>query len=308
MPKVDPNRLKGNYGAAYVSTRLSSECLVRPVAVDTDVSVDLYCETVEDNRPFLHFWVQVKAGSQCQVVRDRESASCSFKVEHLVYWRRQPVPVFAALVPVDWPVTDEPAVYIVDITSQLLDKEPSGSDSVTLKSDYVWHAGNCEDVRQFLGRAVPAAAARLQCRNGVVASMPRLEPSYVISFPTVPVSRFKNEISHQIRRTAAFSIWFLYKQGEMGPESAEFRQTLASVVEQFGDDPHWENFMARALSYHADGQYENALSMYEKAEKCISDDLKVRDQVLWQEKVQEIHRLKQCARDRTPLSKSWGTH
>lgn len=46
MPTVDENRLKGNYGAAYVSARLSSECLVRPVAAETGVGVDLYCETV----------------------------------------------------------------------------------------------------------------------------------------------------------------------------------------------------------------------------------------------------------------------
>jgi len=48
MPIADTNRLKGNYGAAYVSARLSSECLVRPVAAETDVGVDLYCETSKD--------------------------------------------------------------------------------------------------------------------------------------------------------------------------------------------------------------------------------------------------------------------
>ena len=45
MPAVTENRLKGNYGAALVVSRLSGECLVRPVAAETDVGVDLYCET-----------------------------------------------------------------------------------------------------------------------------------------------------------------------------------------------------------------------------------------------------------------------
>ena len=62
MPAVTENRLKGNYGASLVMSRLSGECLVRPVAAETDVGVDLYCETVAEGRPFLHFWLQVKAG------------------------------------------------------------------------------------------------------------------------------------------------------------------------------------------------------------------------------------------------------
>ena len=119
------NRLKGNFGAAVVMARLSARCLVRPVAADTDVGVDLYCETVaEDGRPFLHFWIQVRAGEQCKVRGgDSHSTSCSFSRDHLNYWSRQPVPVFAALVPTDWPVRCEPTIYVVDITTQCLYKD-----------------------------------------------------------------------------------------------------------------------------------------------------------------------------------------
>ncbi len=92
MGAVDTKRLEGNYGGSYVAACLSSECLVPPVAADTDVGVDLYCETVEDGNPFLHFLMQVKAGAQCRVSEDRSSAMCSFTVKHLSYWDRQPVP------------------------------------------------------------------------------------------------------------------------------------------------------------------------------------------------------------------------
>src|SRR5436190_24196044 len=119
MSSIDQNRLKGNYAAAYVMSRLSSECLVRPVAADTDVGIDLYCETVEGSSPFLHFWMQIKSGDQCRRLNNG-GASCSFKREHLVYWSRQPVPVFAARVPTAWPVQKDPAVYIVNITDRLL--------------------------------------------------------------------------------------------------------------------------------------------------------------------------------------------
>jgi len=301
MPIIDENRLKGNYGAAYVSARLSSECLVRPVAAETDVGVDLYCETVEDGKPFLHFWVQVKAGVQCRLGQDLQEASCSFDVEHLHYWYRQPVPVFAALVPVDWPVTEEPAVYVVDVTSRLLGGVSGNRSSVSLVSDCVWQAGNREDVRQFLAHAVPAAAARLQCRNGIVASIPTPQPSYVIHSPIVPVTRFKGRILDQVRRTAARSILFLHALHEMGSESADFRQTLASIVEQFGDDPHWENFMARALSCHADRRFDEAIGLYTKAIQCIQNDPNVASQESWREQVSKIKHLQDKARSEEAL-------
>ena len=301
MPTVDENRLKGNYGAAYVSARLSSECLVRPVAAEADVGVDLYCETVEDGKPFLHFWVQVKAGVQCRLGQDLQEASCSFDVEHLHYWYRQPVPVFAALVPLDWPVTEEPVVYVVDVTSRLLGGVPGDRRYVTLASDYVWRAGNREAVREFLAHAVPAAAARLQCRNGIVASMPTPRPSYVRRSPIVPVTRFKGRILDQVRTTAARSILFLHALDEMGSSNASFRQTLASIVAQFGDDPHWENFMARALSYHADRSFDQAIEFYTKAIQCIQNDPNVAFLESWREQVSKIERLRDKARSEEAL-------
>ena len=280
MPTVDINRLKGNYGASYVAACLSSECLVRPVAGDTDVGVDLYCETVKEGKPFLHFWMQIKAGAQCRVSEDRRSATCSFTVRHLSYWDRQPVPVFAALVPIDWPVTTDPTVYVVDVTSRLLYGVPDDQDTLSLKSDFHWRPGEREDVRQFLTDAVPRSVARLQCRHGLIASNPTLEPEYERSSPFVPVSRFKEKILEQLRSTAARSLLFLNESDELN-EDQDFRRQLASIVKQFGDDDHWENFMARALSHHADGEFEKASVMYEKAKQTIEDDPLVRDLPSW---------------------------
>ena len=178
---VDQNRLKGNYAAAHVAARLSAVCLVRPVAADTDVGVDLYCETLENYSPFLHFWVQVKSGAQCRVSPDGRSASCYFSSGHLDYWRRQPVPGYAALVPIDWPVTADPTIYIVDITSHLLSVPEQAGGS--LRAQYQWRAGRGEDIRIFLENYVLASAARLQCRSGVVAPTPSLAPPYVQVVP-----------------------------------------------------------------------------------------------------------------------------
>lgn len=301
MPIVDDNRLKGNYGAAYVSARLSSECLVRPVAGDTDVGVDLYCESVEEGSPFLHFWMQVKAGAQCRVSADGSSASCRFTTDHLGYWDRQPVPVFTALVPVDWPVARDPTVYVIDVSSYLLEHGLRDQPTVNLDSDYTWCPGNRTEVRRFLAEAVPVSAARLQCRHGVVATKPTLRPTYEHHAPLVPVSRFKSAIHRQLRTTAASSLLFLHSYGELN-EDRGFRRLLAAVVEQFGDDPHWENFMSRALSHHADSQFDPAIELYRRAKRAIENDPRVRDLPAWKETIERIEEMLTKAQSQESIS------
>lgn len=301
MPIADTNRLKGNYGAAYVSARLSSECLVRPVAAETDVGVDLYCETVVEGKPFLHFWVQVKAGVQCGVAPDGKTASCSFSKDHLNYWSHQPVPVFAALVPTDWPVSADPVVYVIDLTSKLLGGVPDDGNSKTLYSDYQWQPGVRSDVVDFLENAVPVATARLQCKRGVLAHVPTPSPSYVISTPWVPVDFYKINISEQIRRTAANAILFLYMAKDVGPQNDEFRRKMARLLEGYGEDPHWETWMALAISYHVDLQFHAAVRCYKKAKKSIEGDPNVREEIEWIERVKRIESLLKCAKNNAQL-------
>jgi hypothetical protein len=196
---------------------------------------------------------------------------------------------------VDWPVVENPFVYVIDVTSQLLGGVPGGKDSVSLESNYVWRPDNREDVKQFLAEAVPISAARLQCKNGVVAKIPTLQPRYEYQSPIVPVTRFRLNILHQIRTTAALSILFLHSLSELNMDPT-FRRILASIVHQFGDDPHWENFMARALSYHADGQFSFAVDFYDRAKQCIENDSNVSYLPSWQDRVRSIEALREKAK------------
>lgn len=303
MPKVLDSRLKGNYGAALVMTRLSSECLVGPVTADTDTGVDLYCETVSDSQPFLHFWVQVKAGSQCRLDDAEQRASCRFDRDDLLYWSRQPVPVFAALVPAAWPPRHEPDIYIADTTTFIIfGRCPAGNHSATIPSAYRWAAGDQDAVRSFLSAVVPNTTARLQCAAGVVAASPTLVPSYVRSAPAVPVTRFMPEILDQLRTTAARAVLFAVASGDQRKEAVEFRRLLARIVEQFDDDPHWENFMARALSSHADEDFERAAGLYQRARGSIRRDPSVRDDPSWQATERCVEHLESCALSRRPLT------
>ena len=106
MTTVDVNRLKGNYAENTVAAWLSHACLVRPVAEGTDIGIDLYCESVIGQAPYLHFWAQVKAIGSSHIATEngKEVAWFDFETRHLRYWARQPIPVYAFLVPVEnWP-------------------------------------------------------------------------------------------------------------------------------------------------------------------------------------------------------------
>ena len=123
MTSVDQNRLKGNYAEALATAWLSRKCLIRPVAAGTDIGIDLYCEAVVDGIPYLHFWVQVKVIQRASLrVQDGKTmASYAFDKRHLEYWDRQPIPVYALLVPLDsWPPVEPDAIYGVRVTDQLV--------------------------------------------------------------------------------------------------------------------------------------------------------------------------------------------
>ena len=99
MPKFKEEQLKGNWGEQYIASQLSScGCLVRHVTQGHDSGIDLYCESTENGIPFLHFFAQIKTS----IKYDLNKPTCSYReknTEKILYWQRQPVPVFIFLVP-----------------------------------------------------------------------------------------------------------------------------------------------------------------------------------------------------------------
>lgn len=58
---ITDNQLKGNWGEQYIAANLAAQgCFIRHVTQGHDSGIDLYCETVKDKTPFLHFWCQIK--------------------------------------------------------------------------------------------------------------------------------------------------------------------------------------------------------------------------------------------------------
>ncbi len=283
MPKVTNNQLKGNFGAAYVAARLSTQCLVRPVATETDVGVDLYCETVKDGQPHLHFWVQVKTGKQCQLSEDG-FAVYPFETQHLEYWDRQPVAVFAALIPTTWPVLKDPPIHIVEITKRRLEGDKSNTLHATLK----WEGDSQACVTEFLEKTVPETTAMQSCKLGIISSIPVINRQYEQKIPFVPVELHSGAILEQLRKTAAFSIICLWKRNALNTPDPKFRRTLARVSEQLTGSGNWETFMALALSHHADREFAKAKQNYELAMESILGDPNLKQHDYWRKQVHEI--------------------
>lgn len=273
MPTVSQNQLTGNYGSSLVAKRLSSECLIRPVAADTDVGIDLYCESLVEGEPFLHFWVQVKAGaSQIEENAERTEAKCRLKTKHLAYWFRQPVPVYVAMVPTSGPVLPEPNVYIADISSWTVMNGLPDEATTLIVSDLAWSPEDQDAVKRFISQTVPLTDARLLCRQGVVAPTKTLRSQYTRAVPIVPAARYQQEIVTQLRQTAAMAIYSMWKLNQLDHNTDATRCRLTRVLMQFADDGHWENYMALALSAHAECAWDKAEEYYLKALQAVGGD------------------------------------
>lgn len=290
MPKVTSSMRKGNQGESIVAARLTPRCLVRPVTQGTDIGIDLYCETLKGDRPFLHFWMQVKSGEQCKPSPDLESASYRFKTDELAYWFRQPVPVFAALVPLS-----SRDVYIVDISRYLLFNGIPEKSKVKIVSNFRWRDGDLRSVEAFIDNVVPDNEALLSLKKGVISTVQTLDWQYTQSVPIGPVLEYNDKILEQIRRTAAFSMLHIPLNNNES-FAKEFRHRLAGILEVFGDQGNWEIHAARGRFFHGEEAFDRAAELYERAAQSIRDDQNVNQHPAWIKRAQVSEYLAGCAR------------
>jgi hypothetical protein len=172
MPTISVKQLKGNYAENLVAEWLSRVCLVRPVASGTDIGIDLYCESVVGNKPFHHFWVQVKAitSKDISIQNNVETAKYShFKLDHLKYWARQPIPVYVFLVPINnWPPKKPQKIYTIRITNQIVVNGGIPTTYSTFRtSEYADEKTIDDDLKVFVNEVVPADTALLGYSKGI---------------------------------------------------------------------------------------------------------------------------------------------
>jgi hypothetical protein len=275
MPNVPDSSLKGNAGVWLVGKWLADGgCLVRPVAADTDIGIDLYCETIEESKAFLHFFVQVKSGKQVKVKDER--ARISLEKRHLKYWIKQPAPVFVFLVP----EVDHDKIYVIDMARWNVD---GGQIRINRNNRQIVEANYCfrlnpSDSSKFLKEYVPCAHVLLNASNGICMSIPQTEPQYVRQNIRGIRGRYAEKVVDQMRTNTVYTLWDLLEipvRHTTDLNSYKAIQPLAKLIEIFTEyDDHWETFYVMGLYYEKTGTIKMAKQKYlrARAKEIIEND------------------------------------
>lgn len=270
--------------------------LVRPVASGTDIGVDLYCETVvHKSFPFLHFWVQVKTGkTRISINKDGSAASYPFEKRHLIYWHMQPVPVFTFLVPIEDTSDDIRDIYIVNITQYTLTHDVSEKEQARISSEKKTSLNDMAMLNTFIHEVVPITFANMRIRDGVIAPVPTLTPSYVVYYHIGDlVVRYFERIMEQLRTT---STWTLNKLLSMENQVSAVK-ILRDIMWAFRDDGHYEVALVIARAAAKNKEVEKAKQYYQRAIKSIENDKNVCDLEEWKERKKQIEEEMQSLGD-----------
>lgn len=292
MPVIDENRVLGNFGSNLVAHLLSHFCLVRPVAEGTDIGVDLYCETIENRQGFLHFWVQVKCGGeQITLLKQNDKASCAFKIDHLRYWDRQPVPVFGFYVPTGYPPSMPDNIFIANITEYLINYGIPSGDTKTIESHFKITPSANDWYDKFQQRIRETTALIKLRDDGIISALPELEPGYLqqlIQFPKS--SRYAKESLRTIRLTVS-SLVADAAQFQQDPPKEFFAERLVKILQLFEEGERPEIMRASALwNANIERNPGKAWEMVNVAFKSIDSDRNLSESIKknWKESFKPV--------------------
>lgn len=277
VPQVDTNRLKGNYAQAVVAEWLSRSCLVRPVAEGTDIGVDLYCEAVVEQSPYLHFWAQVKTIPPSALTTKEDGsavASFSFETRHLRYWERQPIPVYAFLVPLDtWPPSSPDRVFGVRITEYIVRNGIPASGSVTLHTGDCFEASRVDsDISQFLLEIVPWDTSALLLRHGIVAPIPEFQAAPEARFPTGIGFQYLDKVLNTIRDASVHGLYHALLAEQYQPAQRPIRDRFESIAKLFESEMHNYGLSMLVRAAHNDGEIDAAKAYISSAIARLEHD------------------------------------
>ena len=274
------NQLKGNWAEQYISARLAEKgCLVRHVPQGHDIGIDLYCETIEENTPFLHFWCQIKTSNKWK--GEEKRISFSLKKGEKEYWIRQPVPVFVLLVP---DLRDE---FTTTFIPFYICRTDLGRDGKKIDS---WKKieSPC-DLSDFLRKDLPYLYFLWELKEGKVSYLKTVKNQYTKFFPSFSAQHFENELLQSLR----YTLWRL-SHDTMFPNEASvnnFKKCILDDIEgrirraepyvkayqiiteiQNYSSEHYEVPCIMGLFSELRREYEKAISYYEQSLRIIERD------------------------------------
>ncbi|MBN1998304.1 DUF4365 domain-containing protein [candidate division KSB1 bacterium] len=285
MTKISNNLVKANFGVNLVSFVLSKHCLVRHVTEGTDIGIDLYFESFAPNgEPFLHFWIQVKTGDSCiNVSKDEKTASFQFDSEHLDYWSKQPIPVFAFLVPYQLNQdSDNFKFFVVDITDQTLREKVTTQQFKTLTSDFI--VSEEDELEEFVFNRVPYTTAVQKISYGIISTIPTVRPEYQLSLPAGLSPKYSKKIIKSIRRTVTFALQDILALPKESEQILHDKDVLLKILHIFEDDKKWEIPYTLGRKYYMDLNFQKAQSYFAKAIEIIESDPNTLNVPVWEQR------------------------
>jgi len=285
--------LKGNYGEHLVAQVLSRSCFVRPVIGHTDIGIDLYCESIIDSNPFLHFFAQVKSSKD--FANEPIEISCPFPVSALQYWARQPVPVLGFLVPTQWPPENIHYIHVVDITFEILESGlAADQETQTLKSNpkLILPISDNEklsqNLRTLLLDHIPMIVSAMYAEKGFIYPAPKPHKENVSYFAGHLLSRYLPKLELAMRRAVTFGIMQYLDAGHCVDDLPKL---LLSALETLKDDLNFEVQEALGRVEQARGEVTKAKSHYEQAIRSISENSAIDSKSRpWSENIDRLRR------------------
>jgi len=299
------NQLKGNWGEQFIAERLSYHgCLIRRVAQGHDSGIDLYCETIKEENPYLHFWCQVKTSDKYMdngenilfrpkyeydkfKRRDKQKEQ-----ERIRYWLNQPVPVFIFLVP-DFrkKVRDENNYYICDAIDFYFNQDNTISPSLIIDST------SNELKEKFLDKHLPLQVFLWDLMNGKVSHLKTLAKEYTIEFPKSESHRFEDKLIESLRwtlRILSDDILFqnsdydevlnkntLNSNDNMNLSKGKIYKDMLEILASNKSDNHYETYEIIGIYYELMKDFETALKNYSKSLEILSDPRVDKDSESW---------------------------
>ena len=291
------NQLKGNWAEQYISARLAEKgCLVRHVPQGHDIGIDLYCETIEQSTPFLHFWCQIKTSKKWK--GKKRGISFSTKKGEKEYWTKQPVPVFVFLVP---DLRDKSNNSFIPFYICRTDLSIGGR-----KIDSWKKVESPGDLSDFLRNDLRILYFSWELKEGKVSHLETVKDEYTRFFPSLSTQFFESKLLDSLRST----LWLL-SHDTMFPTEASlenFKKCIADDSErrirraepyvkayqiiteiQNYSSEHYEVPRIMGLFNELKGEYERALSYYEQSLSIIERDTIIdTSQGFWKNTKEEI--------------------
>jgi hypothetical protein len=251
-----------------------------------DTGIDLYCETVDppSNEPFLHFWVQVKSGNQVEV--REEGARCArISGKKVLYWLRQPVPVYLFLLPKG----DTREFYVTSLTWESHNHPElrhTAEQQNELTIDARARLGDSpNDLPSFFNLVLRDYVLQ-GAQRGTCRAVPQVKETYIRRSIPGLLGQYVDEVLDTVRRTVSMTLYDLTLSKNPSSDATRQMAFLADVLAHFTQARsteeaarmhpngkwHYEDYLRVGLYHQAQGRLAEGDALIKASVTCIDED------------------------------------